>query len=107
MPKGIWREFQHPVENTSDKKPSNVKAKVDRVVRVQRVRGGRGGKTVTLITGLDLNAVELRKLLKQLKNRCGTGGTVKAETIELQGDQIQSAIEFLKKDGFQPRQSGG
>ena len=107
MPKGIWREFENFVENFSDKKSMKIQSKIDRIVRVYRERGGRGGKTVTIITGLDLNDIELRKLLKKLKTKCGTGGTVKAENIELQGDQIQSAMEFLKKDGFDPKQSGG
>ncbi len=107
MPKGIWQEFDNPLENSSDKNSLNTASKVDRVVRVQRSRGGRGGKTVTIITGLALGAIELRKLLKKLKTKCGTGGTVKAENIELQGDQIQLVMEFLKKDGFSPKQSGG
>ncbi len=107
MPKGIWREFENPAQNSSAKKSLDIKSKVDQLVRVQRLRGGRGGKTVTIITGLDLSDIELRKLLKKLKTKCGTGGTLKAENIELQGDQVQSAIEFLKKDGFHPKQSGG
>ena len=107
MPKGIWREFENPAQNPKDKESWNSQSKVDKLVRVQRSRGGRGGKTVTIIAGLDLNDIDLRKLLKKLKTKCGTGGTVKAENIELQGDQIQSAMEFLKKDGFDPKQSGG
>ena len=107
MPKGIWREFENPAQNSSEEKSLNIQSKVDKLVRVQRSRGGRGGKTVTIIAGLDLNDIDLRKLLKKLKTKCGTGGTVKAENIELQGDQIQSAMEFLKKNGFDPKQSGG
>ncbi len=107
MPKGIWREFENPAQNTSDKTSLNIKSKFDRVVRLQRTRGGRGGKTVTIVSGLALNEIALRKLLKKLKTQCGTGGTVKGENIELQGDQIQSAMEVLKKDGFHPKQSGG
>ncbi len=107
MPKGIWREFENPAQNLSEENSLNISSKSDRVVRVQRTRGGRSGKTVTIISGLDLEDIELRKLLKKLKTKCGTGGTIKAGNIELQGQQIQSAIEFLKKDGFNPKQSGG
>ncbi len=107
MPKGIWREFDNPIENSNDNKSLAINLKVDRSVRVKRERGGRGGKTVTIITGLALQENDLRKLLKKLKTKCGAGGTVKEENIELQGDQIQSVMDLLKKDGFKPKQSGG
>ena len=107
MPKGIWREFENPAQNPSVEKSLNIKSKCDRVVRVQRTRGGRAGKTVTIVAGLGLNDIELRKLLKKLKIKCGTGGTVKGDNIELQGDQVQSVMEVLKRDGFHPKQSGG
>ena len=107
MPKGIWREFENPAQNSSEDKSLDIKSKVDKLVRVQRSRGGRGGKTVTIIAGLDLNDIELRKLLKKLKTKCGTGGTIKVGNIELQGDQIPLVIDFLKKEGFDPKQSGG
>ncbi len=107
MPKGIWREFENSLENSREKKSLKIQSKLDRVVRLQRSRGGRGGKTVTIITGLALNEIQLRKLLKKLKIHCGTGGTIKEENLELQGDQIQPAIDFLRKDGYQPKQSGG
>ena len=67
MPKGIWREFENPAQNSIEKKSSIPKSTGDRVVRVQRTKGGRGGKTVTIITGLALNDVELRQFLKKLK----------------------------------------
>ncbi len=107
MPKGSWREF----EDISKKDDLDLLKKVpemgDRAVRVQRMRGGKGGKTVTIISGLDLNDFEAKKLLKKLKIQCGTGGTFKGENIELQGDQIQPSIEVLQKEGFKPKQSGG
>ncbi len=107
MPKRSWREFEHfdPQENT--KKLQIDQSQSPRLVRIERVRGGRGGKIVTIIRGLCLNDSTLRKLLKQLKIECGTGGTVKADVIELQGDQVSVAIELLKKEGFNAKQSGG
>jgi len=50
-------------------------------------RKGRGGKTVTIVEGRGYSGSELADLLKQLKAACGTGGTLKQGTIELQGDQ--------------------
>ncbi len=107
MPKGSWREFEDDsLNNTGDFVEDN-KAKFDKEVRVQRTRSGKSGKTVTIIRGLCLNNSELRKLLKKLKIKCGTGGTLKDQTIELQGDQIRSTMDLLLQEGFLPKQSGG
>jgi translation initiation factor 1 len=53
-------------------------------VRVGREIQGRGGKAVTVVRGLPLAAEELKALAKELKQRCGTGGTVKDGAIEIQ-----------------------
>ena len=95
MPKGSWREFEElPLKINSDF-PEIAPAIADRSVRVQRTRGGKGGKTVTIIRGLGLNSRDAKNLLKKLKTTCGTGGTLKAENIELQGDQVQTSIQVL------------
>ena len=51
--------------------------------------------------------ITLKKILKNLKIACGTGGALKADFLELQGDQISKAQEFLFKEGYRPKQSGG
>ena len=79
----------------------------DGVVRVSRSTKGRGGKCVTLITGVPLNEEGLTKLAKQLKQRCGTGGTVKDGVIEIQGDHRPAIVEALKLQGFQVKLAGG
>ncbi|MCP5066511.1 MAG: stress response translation initiation inhibitor YciH, partial [bacterium] len=58
----------------------------DGIIRVQRETKGRGGKTVTTISGLPLPKPDLRDLAKDLKRRCGTGGALKENVIEIQGD---------------------
>jgi translation initiation factor 1 len=50
----------------------------------------RRGKTVTVVAEIPLVASDVKKLLRDLKKRCATGGTSKQNTIELQGDQIES-----------------
>ena len=80
------------------------------VVHVSREtggRGGRGGKTVTVINGLALDAAALIRFAKQLKSGCGTGGTVKEGTIELQGDHCDAVIAALKKNGWRVKRAGG
>jgi translation initiation factor 1 len=68
---------------------------------------GRKGKGVTLITGLPLDEDELQRLAKELKQKCGTGGTVKNGVIEIQGDRRAMLVEELKGRGYSARLSGG
>ena len=76
-------------------------------MRVQRTKAGKGGKLVTAISGLEAPEAELKSLLKQLKARAGTGGTLKDGLIELQGDQVTIALEALQSAGYRPKQAGG
>ena len=82
-------------------------AKAQQMVRVQPTRGGKGGKTVTVIRGLELDAAGFKALLKKLKTRIGSGGTAKDGVIELQGDQVDLALELLSKEGYRPKRAGG
>ena len=50
--------------------------KRDAMVRVSRETQGRGGKGVSVITGLPLTQPQLDELARQLKKRCGCGGTL-------------------------------
>ena len=77
------------------------------VVRVQRESKGRGGKTVTVITGLNLEEAQLQDLAKRLKQLCGTGGTIKDGNIEIQGDQCDRILAELVKKGFKAKRAGG
>ena len=69
-------------------------------VRIVLDRKGRKGKTVTLVTGLQHNPDTMKELAHLLKERCGTGGTVKDGNIELQGDQRERAGEELEKMNY-------
>ncbi len=81
--------------------------KTDGIVRLQRETKGRAGKGVTVITGIPLSGAELDQLAKQLKQRCGTGGTVKNGVIEIQGDQRDLLLTELTKFGWVVKKSGG
>lgn len=89
----------------SNNKPSVPKS--DGIVRISRETKGRRGKGVTVITGVPLNSVELEKLGRQLKQRCGTGGTVKDGTIEIQGDHRDLLLGELEKLGWVVKKAGG
>lgn len=76
-------------------------------LRIQATRSGRKGKTVTIISGFQHKPETLSKLLKQLKAKCGTGGTVKDSNLEIQGEHKQKLLELLTKSGYKAKISGG
>jgi translation initiation factor 1 len=79
----------------------------DGIVRVGRETKGRKGKGVTVIAGAPLDETGLKELGKQLKARCGAGGTVKDGVIEIQGDHRDMLIEELRKRGWTIKRTGG
>ena len=79
----------------------------DRVVRVQRESKGRRGKTVTTLSNVALSDPELRALARELKQLCGSGGSVKEGVIEIQGDHRELLIAELEARGFQAKRAGG
>ncbi|MEO6362819.1 MAG: translation initiation factor Sui1 [Caldimonas sp.] len=79
----------------------------DGVARIRRETGGRGGKTVTVVTGLAVDAAALLALSKRLKAACGTGGTVRAGGLELQGDHRDAVASLLETEGFKTKHAGG
>jgi translation initiation factor 1 len=80
---------------------------LDGIVRVGRQTKGRRGKGVTVVTGLPLAGDALEALATRLKKRCGSGGTVDAGTVEIQGDHRDLLVEELGKLGYTVRRSGG
>jgi len=70
------------------------------VVRVGRETKGRGGKGVTVISALPLHEKGLTELATKLKNRLGTGGTVKDGRIEIQGDHRDRIVQELEGMGY-------
>ncbi len=79
----------------------------DGVVRIRRETKGRGGKAVTVVSGVPLAEAALKDLAKQLKQRCGVGGSVKGGSIEIQGDQRPILQAELEKRGYTVKLAGG
>jgi len=69
-------------------------------LRVKLETKHRGGKAVTLVDGFTGTGEDAEKLGKQLKNFCGTGGSVKDNEILIQGDQRDKVLQFLIKNGY-------
>lgn len=76
-------------------------------VRVRLDKKGRGGKTVSVVTGLNLQPDEMEKLLKRFKTRLGTGGTIKDGNLEIQGDHCAALITLLAEIGCRSKRAGG
>lgn len=76
-------------------------------IRIQTTRKGKGGKTVTVLTGFQSSPATLKTLLKKLKAQCGSGGTVRDETLEIQGDHTETLLQHLLKLGYGAKISGG
>ena len=87
------------------KKPAAPKG--DGIVRVGRETKGRKGKGMTVITGVPLHPDGLKDLAKKLKQKCGTGGTVKGRTIEIQGDHRDQLVAELEQLGYTVKKAGG
>ncbi|MBD3166984.1 translation initiation factor [bacterium] len=66
-------------------------------------KAGRGGKTVTIVEFRGRLADEAKSLHKELKTKCGTGGKLKGEAGELQGDQRAYVKELLEQKGYRVR----
>lgn len=76
-------------------------------LRVLLDRKNRGGKAVTLVTGFIGSQDDLQDLAKNLKNKCGVGGTAKDGEILIQGDFKEKVFLILQKEGYRVKKSGG
>jgi translation initiation factor 1 len=106
----ICPSCQKPVSKCTCKKKksrSQTNIKIDGIIRVQREVKGRKGKTVTTVSGFQINIDELKSLATQLKRHCGTGGSLKDGVIIIQGDHRDTLIAELKNRGFKAKIAGG
>lgn len=81
--------------------------KGDGIIRVGRETKGRKGAGVTVISGVPLAEEALKVFAKELKARCGSGGTIKDGIIEIQGDHRDLIVEELTKRGYKAKRAGG
>lgn len=91
-------DFQY---NTNHAEEVETLPKEKQALRISLDKRNRGGKKVTLITGFTGNDEDLQDLGKQLKVKCGVGGSAKDGEIIIQGDFRNKICEILLKDGYQ------
>tara|TARA_B100001287_G_scaffold219580_1_gene188557 strand:- start:202 stop:510 length:309 start_codon:yes stop_codon:yes gene_type:complete len=95
-----WIEFNNNVINKKEIE-DKVFTSQSIKLKIYKEKKGRKGKTVTIISGFGpQNTSQIGELLKKLKVYCGTGGSLKGQRIQLQGD-IQDKVKFfLRKEGY-------
>ncbi|MCC6453982.1 MAG: translation initiation factor [Caldilineaceae bacterium] len=76
-------------------------------VLVMLDRKGRGGKSVSVIKQVMSPPAGKEALLKLIKTKLGTGGTLKDGDIEIQGDHRDIIVALLKELGYQAKRAGG
>jgi translation initiation factor 1 len=104
---GGERQEPQPPEAAPERPGAKEPAKKPVTVKVGRETAGRRGKGVTTVFDVPLNESDLRELAATLKQRCGTGGTVKDGRIEIQGDQRERIVAELEKLGYRVKRVGG
>lgn len=83
--------------------PAPVRIPPEKQTARLRVEKRPKGKVVTVVSNLDPGGNDLPALAATLKGKCGTGGTAKDDTIELQGDHLAAVESALAALGYKTR----
>ena len=106
--KTVWSSDQGDIRKraTGTRKTTSLPPN-QQTVYLHRDSKGRGGKTVTLVKKLAFSEDDMQELAKKLKQVCSSGGTIKDDMIEIQGEHREKIAEALTKLGYKVKIAGG
>lgn len=78
------------------KKQSITDVKTPQKHQLHFAKEKRRGKVVTIVKPFHLERETLQSLLKSIKKKVGTGGAIKENTLEFQGDLQEQLKEILE-----------
>jgi translation initiation factor 1 len=105
--KTVWSSEEGDVRRRPQSSSKKVSPPQQQTIYLHRESSGRGGKAVSLVKNLLLSDEEMKNLAKKLKQECGSGGTIKDGTIEIQGEHRQKIADVLQKLGYKVKIAGG
>ena len=106
--KTVWSSEQGDLRKKEQKSNTGTSLPPQQqTIYLHRESSGRGGKAVTLVKNLVLSNDEMKSLAKKLKQECGTGGTIKDDVIEMQGEQREKIAALLRTLGYKVKIAGG
>lgn len=101
----VYSTDREVTELQQDQNLKNVKHS-DQKVRLHLDRKG-GGKIVTVVKGLTHDDETMNELAKELKKKCGTGGSYKNNEILIQGNKRDIIQKIFIDKGYDAKLSGG
>jgi len=101
----VYSTDREVMELQQDQNLKNVKHS-DQKVRLHLDRKG-GGKIVTVVKGLSHDDETMNELAKELKKKCGTGGSYKNNEILIQGNKRDIIQKIFIDKGYDAKLSGG
>lgn len=90
------------VEPTPPEKPARAAGRGIRI-RLERRASGR---VVTVVTGVPGPPADVEALGRELRAGCGSGGTTRDDTVELQGDHRDKVEAVLARRGLRSKRAG-
>lgn len=94
---------KNQIDKEKNKKKGPKHAEVipsETTLKMRIEKKGRGGKAVTVFYEFPNNPPFFKRLMKELKNLCATGGSYKEDTFEIQGDQREKLRAYLEEKGY-------